>query len=129
MKNIIFGFSILLSVFSSTAMAADAGFPGRAEYPEIPLYSKSDLLKDFNKVVVVDTRSSLEFETLRIKGALNIPVANRKFKGIIKGLRAETNKPIVFYCNGRSCYKSYKAAEIAMKAGIKNVYAYDAGVF
>ncbi len=129
MKTIIFSLSILLSVFSSTAFAADGEFPGRAEYPEIPLYSKTDLLKDFNKVVIVDARSSLEFETLRIKGALNIPVASRKFAGIVKGLRAKTNKPIVFYCNGRSCFKSYKAAKLAIKAGVKNVFAYDAGVF
>lgn len=129
MKHLIFSLSILLSVFSSSVYSADAGFPGRAEYPDIPLYSKTDLLKDFNKVVIVDARSSLEFETLRIKGALNVPVADRKFKGIIKGLRAKTDKPIVFYCNGRSCYKSYVAVEKAMKAGVKNVYAYDAGVF
>lgn len=108
---------------------ADDGFPGRAEFPEIALYQKADLLKDLDKVVVVDSRSALEFETLRIKGALNISVADSKFAQKIIALRKSTTKPIVFYCNGRTCYKSYKAAKEAMKFGVNNVYAYDAGVF
>jgi len=34
----------------------------------------------------------------------------------------------VFYCNGGTCKKSYEAAELAMKAGVSNVFAYDAGL-
>jgi rhodanese-related sulfurtransferase len=34
----------------------------------------------------------------------------------------------VFYCNGTTCKKSYEAAELAMRAGIANVHAYDAGL-
>lgn len=129
MKNFILSLGILFALFSSTAFSAGGEFPGRAEYPEISLYSKAHLLKDFNKVVIVDARSALEFETLRINNALNIPVASRHFAKMVKELRSKTTKPIVFYCNGRSCYKSYKAAKIAQKYGVKNVFAYDAGVF
>ena len=129
MKNLVFITGILFSFFSSTTVFAKEGFPGRAEFPEIPLYQKADLKKDFSNVVVVDARSSLEYDTLRIKGAKNIPVASKKFADMVKALRATTSKPIVFYCNGRTCYKSYKAAKAAMKAGVKNVFAYDAGVF
>lgn len=130
MKNLLVGLGILFSLFSSTSVfAADKGFPGRAEFPEIQLYQKEQLLKDLNNVVVVDARSSLEFETLRVKGALNIPVASKKFPEMVKALRKKTNKKIVFYCNGRTCYKSYKATKAALKAGVRNVYAYDAGIF
>jgi len=129
MKNIILSLGILFSFFSTTSIFAADGFPGRAEYPEIPLYQKADLLKDLNKVVVVDARSALEFETIHVKGAINIPIASKKFPEMIKALRKKTSKPIVFYCNGRTCYKSYKAAKTALKAGVKNVFAYDAGVF
>lgn len=128
MKRIVL-LSFLFSFFGATTYAADEGFPGRAEFPEIKLYQKEDLVKDLDKVVVVDTRSSLEFETLKINGAINIPVADKKFPDMIKALRKETNKPIVFYCNGRTCYKSYKAAKESLKVGVKNVYAYDAGIF
>lgn len=130
MKNIIFGFSLLVSLFSVTsAFAADKGFPGRAEFPEIPLYQKADLLRDLNNVIVVDARSALEFKTIRVKGAINIPVASKKFPSMVKALRERTTKRIVFYCNGRTCYKSYKATKAAMKAGVKDVFAYDAGIF
>ena len=129
MLNKSLGLIFLLSFFTAMPLMADNEFPGRAEYPEIKLYQKADLLKDFDKVVVVDTRSSLEFDTLRIKGAVNIPVASKNFPERVKALRAENKKPIVFYCNGRSCYKSYKAAKLSLKNGVKNVFAYDAGVF
>jgi rhodanese-related sulfurtransferase len=129
MKKIIISLSVLLSLFTSTSILANAEFPGRAEYPEIPLYKKADLLRDLYNVVVVDARSSLEFETLRIKGAVNIPVASKTFAEQVKKLRSKTKKPIVFYCNGRTCYKSYKATKTALAAGVKKVFAYDAGVF
>lgn len=130
MKNILLGFSLLISLFSLTsAFASDKGFPGRAEFPEIALYQKADLLRDLNRVVVVDARSALEFKTIRVKGAVNIPVASKKFPEMVKKLRKQTSKPIVFYCNGRTCYKSYKATKAALKAGVKNVFAYDAGIF
>jgi rhodanese-related sulfurtransferase len=129
MKNVLLSFTVLISLFSSISSFASEGFPGRAEFPEIALYEKSALLKDFDKVVVVDARSALEFDTLRIKGAVNIPVASKDFVKSVKALRKKTAKPIVFYCNGRSCYKSYKAAKTALRYGVKNVFAYDAGVF
>lgn len=129
MKNLVITIGVLLSFFSSTTVVAKDGFPGRAEFPEVSIYTKDQLAKDYNNVVIVDTRSSLEFDTLRIKGAVNIPVASKKFPDMIKKLRKETNKRIVFYCNGRTCYKSYKASKAALKAGVRNVFAYDAGVF
>jgi len=129
MKNLIIVMGIFVSFFSTSSVVAKEGFPGRAEFPEIPIYSKADLAKNFNDVVIVDSRSALEFETLRIKDAVNISVANRDFGTKIKALRNKTKKKIVFYCNGRSCFKSYKAAKAAMKNGVSNVVAYDAGVF
>ena len=130
MKNLLLGLGILFSLISSPSiLAADKGFPGRAEFPEIPLYQKADLLRDLNKVVVVDARSALEFKTIRVKGAVNIPISSKKFPEMVKALRKTTNKRIVFYCNGRTCYKSYKATKAALSAGVKNVFAYDAGIF
>ncbi|MEJ2052291.1 MAG: rhodanese-like domain-containing protein [Calditrichaceae bacterium] len=129
MKNLVITLGVLLSFFSSTTVIAKDGFPGRKEFPEVSIYTKAQLAKDFNNVVIVDARSHLEYETLRIKGALNIPVASKKFPEMVKKLRKETNKRIVFYCNGRTCYKSYKATKAALQAGVRNVFAYDAGVF
>ena len=118
-----------LLLISTLAGAADEGFPGRAEYPKVKVYELDKLRKDLSSVVVVDTRSILEFETLRIVGSINIPVAAKTFEDEIKSLRNTTSKPIIFYCNGRRCYKSYIAVKRCREAGIDNVFAYDAGIF
>lgn len=122
----LFSFAILLG---SSVFAADNGFPGRAKYPEVSVMEKAELLKQFNNVLIVDARSSLEYDTLRIKGALNIPVASKTFEDQIKTLRAKSNKPIVFYCNGRTCMKSYIAVKKAHAVNVADVQAYDAGMF
>ena len=116
-------------LFSSGVFAVEDGFPGRGEYPDVLVYEKSQLFNDFSDVVLVDTRSKYEYETLRIKGAVNIPVSSKDFGEKLKKLRASTSKPIVFYCNGRTCLKSYIAGREANNLNIADTYAFDAGVF
>ena len=116
-------------LFSSGVVATEEGFPGRGEYPELAVYEKAQLFEDFNHVVMVDTRSNYEFQTLRIQGAINIPVSSKDFGAKLVQLRKTTSKPIVFYCNGRTCYKSYRAGREAKRLNIDNTYVYDAGVF
>lgn len=120
----------LLGLLAVAGVQANtSGFPGRAEFADVPIYEKAELMKNFRQVVIVDTRSSLEFETLRITGALNIPVADKGFEDEVKALRARTDKPIVFYCNGRTCMKSYLSVRKASAVNIANTFAYDAGMF
>ncbi|WP_455376771.1 rhodanese-like domain-containing protein [Kaarinaea lacus] len=126
---------ILLIVYLTTvtnfALAAGEGFPGRDKYPDVKFIELSDLYKRKarDEVVIVDARSNYEFETLRIKDAINIPVANKTFEQDIKKLRKKTDKTIVFYCNGHRCMKSYIAAKRCMQVDIKDVVAFDAGIF
>jgi rhodanese-related sulfurtransferase len=120
----------LASLFLSSAAFAGDDFPGRTgKYKKIPYIELADLHKTLKNVVVVDARSTLEFETLRVKTAVNIPVASEGFEAEVVKLRASTDKPIVFYCNGHTCMKSYIATKKAMEAGVKNVHAFDAGIF
>lgn len=130
MKRITFPLLILLNTLMITpTMADDSGFPGRVKYPNVPVIEKSQLLGKINDVVIIDARSPLEFKTLRIKGAKNIPVSSKTFVETVKELRKITTKPIVFYCNGRTCMKSYIASKKCIAAKIKHVSAYDAGMF
>jgi len=119
----------LLSFVGAFAADKKDEFPGRKKYPKIPFIELSDLTKQYKDVVVVDARSALEFETLHVKGAINIPVAKKTFEDSVVKLRESTNKPIVFYCNGRTCMKSFHATEKAMNVGVKNVFSFDAGIF
>jgi len=125
--------TLLVVVFQAVAMAADKeGFPGRTheKYKDVPYIELEDLHKKFKDVVVVDVRSKFEYDTLQIKGAVNVPVALKTFDEEVQKLRQKyADKPLIFYCNGHTCMKSYKATKHAMKAGLKDVYAYDAGIF
>jgi rhodanese-related sulfurtransferase len=120
-----------LFVFIQPAWSAQEDFPGREKYPDVPFMEIDDLYNKKNRgeVLIVDARSNYEFETLRIKGSVNIPVANDTFEEEVRKLRLKTDKTLVFYCNGHRCMKSYIAAKRCMQADIANVAAFDAGIF
>ncbi len=108
---------------------AEAEFPGRAKYSDVKVVELEELYAQRNDVVIVDARSSYEYDTLRVKGALNISLSSKSFGAELTKIRAETGKPIVFYCNGKTCMKSYKAVRQAIFHKIDNVMAFDAGIF
>jgi len=122
------GLSLLLGV--SVAQAAieksTAEFPYRSQY-DVNIIETEDFTARLDQVVTVDVRSSYEFHTLHIKGAVNINL-DTQFITNLQKLREKDSRPIVVYCNGKTCRKSYKAAALADKAGIKDVHAYDAGI-
>ena len=116
-----------LPVLAETETNPD--FPNRSLFPHVPVIELEQLKQRFENVIVVDVRSEYEYDTLHIAGALNIPLADRGFAERIQEIRATSDKAIVFYCNGRTCRKSYKATRAAMNADIGEVYAFDAGIF
>jgi len=122
-----FSFPALLMLLISNAFAE--GFPGREKYPDIPYIEIEQLHHAWSQVLIVDARSNYEYETLRIKGAINIPVANEDFQSRVKELSDRTSKTLVFYCNGHRCMKSYIAAKKSIAAGVTNVKAFDGGIF
>lgn len=123
-------FTIIIMLANTLAYSGE-DFPGRThkKYKNVPYIELQDLHKRLSDVVIVDARSKFEFDTLRIKGAVNIPVAFKSFEKNVVELRKTTPKTIVFYCNGHTCMKSYKATKRAMAAGVEDVLAYDAGIF
>lgn len=130
-NKIVFLLCALISLFSSKIFSAEADpqFPGRELYREVPTYSLKELSQNFDSIIIVDTRSKYEFDTLHIKGSTNIPLSDKSFDTRLHSLRAVSDKPIVFYCNGVTCHKSYQAVRRAMSMKIDNTFAYDAGIF
>lgn len=114
---------------SSTASASE--FPGRAKYPDVSYIGTEALYKAYNagEAIIVDVRSTIEYNVIHPVDALHIPVAKMDFAKKVKQLRAaNTDKKIAFYCNGTTCLKSYVATQKAKKVGIDNVFAYDGGI-
>jgi len=135
MKNFL---AISIAIFTllfapegvSAAKDVKKEFPGRDLYLDVKYITLEELKAEYNDVVIVDTRSSYEFNTLHINKAVNIPLTSSTFKDKMKVLRNKNpKKKIVTYCNGKTCMKSYKAVRKAQNAGITNIYAFDAGIF
>ncbi|MCK5663816.1 MAG: hypothetical protein KAI17_10030 [Thiotrichaceae bacterium] len=124
--RLLFIFLLTSLIFPVWAQSGD--YPGRATYPRVNVYETEQLNSEFENVIIVDVRSNFEFNTLHINNAINIPLNSKGFTGKVSSLQSE-GKPIVFYCNGHSCYKSYKAAKKARRAKIPNIFAYDSGIF
>lgn len=119
---------VLAAGVTSVAVAAEAEFPGREVYPEIPHISVEQLYGRRKDVIIVDVRSSYEYRTLRIDGAINISLADADFSAQMAALRKQDPRQIIVYCNGKTCMKSYKAARKCKLDGIEDVLAYDAGI-
>jgi len=126
MKSLIL---LLVAMFTlSASLAQDAGYPGRKTYPTVNTFDTQKLNQLFDEVIIVDVRTAYEFDTLHINNAINVQLEDKDFSKRIKELESQ-GKPVVFYCNGHSCYKSYQACVKSQDANINNVFAYDSGVF
>lgn len=126
--------AILMLSFALQCAAAETEndareqFPGRDLYPTVPYIELEELKSRLDSVVVVDVRTPYEYETLRIKGAINISLSAETFVAKMRELRGSDPRQIVVYCNGRTCMKSYKAALKCAVNKIDNVHSFDAGV-
>lgn len=108
----------------------DEGFPFRADFADVAVYTTEQLRRNYGDAIIVDVRAKFEYDVVHIAKAINVPVAQDSFAQDLQTLRKKDDTtPLVFYCNGHSCVKSYEAARIAAGAGYGNVYAYDSGVF
>ncbi len=81
---------------------------------------------------MIDTRVAAEFAEAHIKGAINVPYKEKSAKAAdfdaaqdsfdLAKLPADKNAAIITQCNGAECWKSYKGAVAAIKAGYKKIY-------
>jgi rhodanese-related sulfurtransferase len=104
-------------------------FPNRPRFPKLPYLDTKGLEAILSKAILIDARNHIEFNVIHIKGAINLPVGKMKKKDLLKIRKTQGSKPIVFYCNGTTCQKSYKAGEKARIWGWKNFFVYDSGIF
>ncbi len=84
--------------------------------------------------VVVDTRTEKEYKAKHIRGAVfaayvekslkdvAFNAAQDDFQALDKVSTLDKTKPVILACNGAECWKSYKAAKVAVAKGFKSVY-------
>lgn len=120
---------LLISLMSSNLFAAD-DFPLRAKFPNVKPVLTEDLGKDFDKYIIIDVRSTMEYDVAHVNGAKHVSLSNASFTQDLEKVRGKNDPtPMAFYCNGHTCSKSYKAYEKAAEAGFTNIFAFDAGIF
>ncbi len=90
--------------------------------------------------ILIDTRRANEYAENSIVGAISVPYDPEKSAKAPDGIFdasldkfdmskfTDKNAHLVMFCNSGTCFKSYKGAVVAAKAGYKNVYWYRDGM-
>lgn len=129
----------VLAVFSMLAMPVWADDTPTTAPQGVGLVDGAEALALQAKgATVVDTRVAVEFAEGHAKGAVNIPYREKSVKALgynpsedsfdVTKLPADKAAPIVTYCNGAHCWKSYKAAIKAVEAGHTDVHWLRTGI-
>jgi rhodanese-related sulfurtransferase/ABC-type phosphate/phosphonate transport system substrate-binding protein len=87
--------------------------------------------------IYVDTRTDAEFKAGHVPGAILVPYNEKSHKDAdfdpaqdkfeVARLGPDRAAQLVFACNGPECWKSFKAAHAAVKAGYTKVYWFRGG--
>lgn len=119
---------------STPAIAAET--PASLKGAEVVDAAKAKSLMD-GGAKMIDTRVANEYAEAHIKGAINVPYKEKSAKAAdfdasldsfdVAKLPADMNAAIITQCNGAECWKSYKGAVAAIKAGHKKVYWFRGG--
>ena len=87
-------------------------------------------------VPIIDVRIVKEYQEKHIRGAVSIPYGEKSLKDVAFDAKMDEwagpqkldkNQPVVFHCNGAECWKSYKAARVALADSFKTVYWFRGG--
>jgi rhodanese-related sulfurtransferase len=122
---------IMIMVAVGTSGAAD-DFPLRKKYPQLEPITTPELAKAraSGEAIIIDVRTKGEYDVMHVKGAINIPhILSDETQSALKSAAEKPHSYLVFYCNGVTCTKSYKAADLAMSMlHFKGIRNYDAGI-
>jgi rhodanese-related sulfurtransferase len=120
-------------------------FSGAAQAGDTPptldgatLISSQDVAKaQASGATLIDSRVVSEYAEGHIKGAISIPYREKSEKAVtfdaaqdqfdVTKLPADKAVPVIVYCNGPECWKSYKASIAVIKAGYTKVNWYRDG--
>jgi rhodanese-related sulfurtransferase len=88
-------------------------------------------------VPVYDVRDEEEYQIAHIPGSRSVPYREASAKEVgfdpgddqfaLNRLPRDKNAPLVMYCDGTICWKSYKSASLAIQNGWKNIYWFRGG--
>ncbi len=107
-------FSYFFKIKQNTA--SEIGAVSAIEY--ISVDEAYGILLNNKEYLFIDVRSEDEYESGHIERAINIPVSEIETRLD----EVPTDKSVIVYCNGSSCHRSQRAAEILIENGFREVY-------
>ncbi len=128
--SVLFATVFFVSLACSQAVFAGGEYPLRAKYPDVKVISTEQMAADYDKTIIVDVRSKMEFDVAHVNKAKHVSISTASFTKDLEAVRVKDGAVLLaFYCNGHTCSKSYKAVKKAAGAGFTNIVAYDSGIF
>lgn len=134
--------AVMAASWTSTAQAGSDNTP-----PDLPGAAVVDAqtlaaLQAQGGVRLVDTRALHDFLAGHLPGAYHVDYRERSARttgfdaaedesaAFLRRLLkfVQPHQPVVFYCNGPACWKSYKAAAVARDAGYRQVHWFRGGM-
>jgi rhodanese-related sulfurtransferase len=108
-----------------------------SQLPGVTMVTASEVVALQQKgVPVIDVRLAKEYHEKHIRGAQSIPYAEKSLKDVAFDPaldewagpeKLDKAKPVIFHCNGAECWKSYKAAKVALSKGFTTIYWFRGG--
>jgi rhodanese-related sulfurtransferase len=108
-----------------------------SQLPGAQMVTASEVVALMQKgVPLIDVRLVKEYHEKHIRGATSIPYGEKSLKDVAFDPalddwagpeKLDKTKPVIFQCNGAECWKSYKAAKVALSKGFTTVYWFRGG--
>lgn len=86
------------------------------------------LIETAPNLTILDNRSVADYDAGHIEGAVRLIDTDISGEADIAAHVADKSAPVLFYCNGLSCGRAAKAAEMAIGYGYSNVNYYALGM-
>jgi len=129
--------ALLLLVFAGTAFAEKPLTP--ESLSGVKVVDDEWVKANMDKYKVFDVRKKAEFVEGHLPGAEWVYYREKSEKAVdfdpeednfkIEKFPSDKGTPIIVYCNGPRCWKSYKTAVLLQRAGYTNVHWYRNGGF
>ncbi len=114
---------LIMALFCFVVLFAS---PVMAQFPVISADDVSVWMRGKQKVVLIDSRLTEEYQQAHLPGAISIPAERMKLEA--KKLPKDKATPLIFYCRGAGCSLSRTAATAAMEMGYTYLMIYQAGM-
>ena len=121
-------FSLLALFLSTAAYAEKKDVPAMLEGTQkVTAEEAIELIGSMDDLVVIDARKVSDHEKGWIEGSISLPNTETTPESLAKAAPSKS-APLLIYCNGVKCGRSYESAQKAMEYGYSKIYWFRGGM-